>query len=74
MHRLRTWFRLSAVAVFPALAGCDSVLDVENPGQIPDEQLNSTEAVPKLVVGMSYDLTDAIDDILELTSLASGEL
>lgn len=42
------------------LAGCDGLLDVTNPGPINDADLNTTVAMPALVVGMSGDLSAAL--------------
>ncbi|MCK7504052.1 MAG: hypothetical protein MZV70_08065 [Desulfobacterales bacterium] len=42
------------------LAGCDGLLDVTNPGPINDADLNTTVAMPALVVGMSADLSAAL--------------
>lgn len=68
---------LALVGLVP-LAGlaCGDVLslDVEAPGRISDENLNSAQAVPGLVAGMSYDLTQSIDGGLQEILLAGGEL
>ena len=42
------------------LAGCDGLLDVTNPGPINDADLNTSVAMPALVVGMSADLSAAV--------------
>ena len=55
------------------LAGC-SVLDVEAPGVIADDDLNNKDAIPGIVTGMSYDLAESIDDSIEALALAAGEL
>jgi len=75
MNRIKTIRRVALVALV-ATAGCSEVLslDVEAPGRIADEDLNSVDAVPGLVAGMSYDLTQAIDGALQEIILAGGEL
>lgn len=64
---------LAAVAVVLPLAACH-VFDVQSPGRIADSNLNSAEAVPGIVTGMSYDLAQAMNSGAELTSLAAEEL
>lgn len=58
------------------LAGCSDVLslDVEAPGRIADEDLNTVEAMAGLVAGMSFDLTGAVQAQLQETLMAGGEL
>lgn len=56
-----------------ALGGCD-LLDVTSPGRIADEDLNSQDAFPGLVAGMSFDMTEAIDESDQDLAMASGEL
>ncbi|MEK9500020.1 RagB/SusD family nutrient uptake outer membrane protein [Gaopeijia maritima] len=72
MNRKSVW----TVALLLPLAGCSEVLslDVESPGRIADDDLNNADAVPGLVAGMSYDLTQAYGGVLQELSLASGEL
>ncbi len=73
MHRLQRlgWLGL----LVPALACSDLLnLDVEAPGRIADEDLNDPDAIPGLVVGMSYDLTDAVDATLQDVVMAEGQL
>jgi hypothetical protein len=66
---------LALAAVLP-LAACSDVLslDVESPGRIADDDLNSPDAVPGLVAGMSFDLTQAIDGVLQQVLMAGGEV
>lgn len=68
--------RILALAGLVPLAACSEVLslDVESPGRIADGDLSSPDAVPGLVAGMSYDLTQATDAVLQELSLASGDL
>lgn len=68
--------RLAAALAILALPACDEVLslDVEAPGRIADEDLNNPEAVAALVVGMSFDLTGAVQAQLQEVVMAGGEL
>lgn len=72
----KTTWRLLALLAALALPACDEVLslDVEAPGRIGDDDLNTPAAVPALVVGMSFDLTQAHDSHLQEVLLAGGEL
>ncbi|HEX7119627.1 MAG TPA: RagB/SusD family nutrient uptake outer membrane protein [Longimicrobiales bacterium] len=74
MNRYGTRFRAGALAAILPLAACSDFFDVQSPGTIPDENLNSRDAVESLVVGMSYDMASAMDGSLEFLSLASGDL
>ncbi|HSG48445.1 MAG TPA: RagB/SusD family nutrient uptake outer membrane protein [Longimicrobiales bacterium] len=75
MNRIKT-IRRAALVALVATAGCSEVLslDVEAPGRIADDDLNSGEAVSGLVAGMSYDLSQAIDGALQEILLAGGDL
>lgn len=68
--------RMLALAGLVPLAACSDVLslDVESPGRIADEDLNTIDAVPGLVAGMSADLTEGIDGALQELVLAGGEI
>jgi hypothetical protein len=66
--------RVALTLLLPALGACDSLLEVESPGRIADDDLASGDAVPGLVVGMRYDLSQAVEGPLESFSLAAGEL
>jgi hypothetical protein len=63
---------LAATAM--AVGGCKGVLDVENPGPIEDRNLRTPDAIPSLVTGMSADLSEELDEIVRLTSVAADEL
>jgi hypothetical protein len=56
------------------LGACSDVLTVTNPGPIEDSKLNTPEAVPGFVAGMSGDLSNALDEIVRITGIASDEL
>ena len=66
--------RLGAVAGALALAACGDVLEVRNPGPIPDEDLNRPDAVQSLVNGMSLDLSRAFDPLTQGTAIMADEL
>lgn len=61
------------VALAPA---CDEVLslDVEAPGRIADDDLNTRDAMAGLVAGMSFDLSQAFDSQLQEVIMAGGEM
>lgn len=63
------------VAVLP-LTACDNIFDLEadSPGLVADDDLNSREALDGLVVGMSFNLTDAYDVTLQDVTMAGGNL
>lgn len=63
-----------ALAGMLPLAGCGGFMDVTNPGPIEDDALNSVDAVPSLVAGMSGDLSIVLDDIMRLSGIASDDL
>ena len=54
--------RASAVTSLLALAACN-FFDVENPGPIPDDELNQSSAMASLVTGMSFDLSRGLDEL-----------
>jgi hypothetical protein len=56
------------------LAGCKGFLDVTNPGPIEDSKLQTPDAVPALVVGMSADFANVLDEMVRITAIASDEL
>lgn len=76
MSMTRKWYRLAALAALVPFAACSDVLslDVEAPGRIADEDLYTIDAVPGMVAGMSYDLTQAVDGLLQELSLASLDI
>jgi len=56
------------------LSGCHSFLDVTNPGPIEDAKLQTPDAVPALVVGMSADYANVYDEMVRITAIASDEM
>lgn len=70
---MRTTTHLIALAAIAGLvAGCG--LDVTNPGPIEDTKLQTPDAVPALVVGMSADYANVYDEMVRITAIASDEL
>lgn len=65
---------LALASAVTTVAGCKGFLDVENPGPIEDRNLQTPDAIPSLVTGMSADLSEELDDIVRLTSVAADEL
>ena len=74
MTTMRKPFRVAVLAALLGVAGCGDLLDVEAPGRLADENLNTENAFDALVEGMSADLTGAIDDMTYISPIASGEL
>src|SRR5688500_10111989 len=74
MQNTRRWLSVGIVALLPVLGACGDIFEVESPGRIADKDLNDRDAIPGLVVGMSYDLAGAMNATVDLSSLASGEL
>ena len=66
--------RFAPIAALFAATACGGLLDVEAPGTIEDENLNSEDAIPGLVVGMAFDLAQSLDNSIETLTLAAGEL
>jgi len=67
--------RVLLVALAGALSAvaCNGFLEVTNPGPIADESLFTPDAVPSLVVGMSADYSNILDEITRITSIAGDE-
>lgn len=63
-----------ALAGVVALGACSGVLEVDNPGPIEDEQLQTPDAVGGFVTGMSGDLSNALDEIVRISGIASDEI
>jgi hypothetical protein len=76
MKTMSRMLRMAALGILLPLAACSDLLtlDVEAPGRIADEDLNNPDAVGGLVVGMSFDLTDAVDATLQDVAIANGNL
>jgi len=65
--------RASVATSLLALAACN-FFDVSNPGPIADENLNNPNAMPGLVTGMAFDLSQAIDATAQNLAIMSDEL
>lgn len=64
----------AALAALLALPACDGLFEVQNPGPIPDEELNTVTAMPSLVNGMSADLAFALSEVVQTISILSDDL
>lgn len=64
---------LVALAGTLSTVGCSGFLDVTNPGPIADASLYTPDAVPSLVVGMSSDYSNILDEITRITAIAGDE-
>lgn len=76
MPKMSKMHRSAYVAIVAALTlgACSDFLTVENPGPIEDAKLQTAEAVPGFVVGMSGDLSNALDEIIRITAIVTDEL
>jgi hypothetical protein len=72
--RNKTGGRVAALLAGLALGACSNVLDVSNPGPIEDAKLQTADAVPGFVTGMSGDLSNALDEMVRISGIASDEL
>ncbi|MGH7564504.1 MAG: hypothetical protein ACREK5_08775 [Gemmatimonadota bacterium] len=54
--------------------GCDALLDVSNPGAVPEEALESEEDLPVVVNGVYGDIQEAFDETVLYTALFTDEL
>jgi hypothetical protein len=70
-HRIKRAGLLTAVA---ATVACGNILDVENPGPLDDEELNNIQTMTPLVNGMSFDLSRALDEVLQNSSIMADDL
>ncbi|HKJ91552.1 MAG TPA: RagB/SusD family nutrient uptake outer membrane protein [Longimicrobiales bacterium] len=66
--------RLGVLAAVLWLGACGDLLTVKAHGTIADDNLNSPDAVDALVEGMSYNLSQAYDEMVYIEPIASGEL
>ena len=51
--------RIAAFLALLPVGGCSGLLDVESPGRIADSDLGTPDAIPGMVIGMKYDLSQA---------------
>lgn len=70
------WLALAILPALPLVAGCGDVftLEAESPGRVADDDLNNRDAFNGLVVGMSFNLSDAVDLTLQDVTMAGGNL
>jgi starch-binding outer membrane protein, SusD/RagB family len=66
------WSALAAGAI--VIQACSDFLTVNNPGSVRDEELNTVASMPGLVVGMSFDLSRALDEVLQNSSIMGDDL
>lgn len=74
---MNTRIHIQCVALAAGILGasaCGDLLSVDNPGAISDDDLNTATAMPGLVVGMSFDLSRALDAVLQNSSIMSDDL
>ena len=71
---MRTNTRLIALTLAGAASLASCSLDVSNPGPIEDAKLQTPDAVPALVVGMSADYANVLDEMVRITAIASDEM
>lgn len=57
-----------------ALTGCNGLTDVKQPGPIADAALQTPDAVPALVTGMSADYSNVFSYIVRISAIASDEM
>ena len=74
MQNRRILRAAAALAGVLALPACDGLFEVQNPGPIPDDQLNTVTAMPSLVNGMSADLAFALSEVVQTISILSDDL
>jgi starch-binding outer membrane protein, SusD/RagB family len=56
------------------IVACGDLLNVSNPGAYDDQDLNLPSALAPLVVGMSFDLSRAMDQVLQNSSIMGDDL
>lgn len=65
---------VAALAVVTLSGACNGLLEVTNPGPILDSSLYTAAAVPALVVGMSSDLSNEMDELARFSMEAGDEM
>jgi starch-binding outer membrane protein, SusD/RagB family len=70
----RIGVKVPLVAALAVLAACGDLLEVENPGSYDDDDLNAASAMAGLVVGMSFDLSRGLDEVLQNSSIMGDDL
>jgi starch-binding outer membrane protein, SusD/RagB family len=75
MTRIRNLVaKTSLLAGIGLLASCGDLINVENPGSLADDDLNTPAAMPGLVTGMSFDLSRGLDEVLQNTNIMADDL
>ncbi len=64
---------LGALVLMVALVACEALLEVENPGNVPEEALANEEAIPTLVDGVYGDLVRGFDNFVLRSGLFTDE-
>lgn len=64
---------IAFLALLPMVA-CSDLLEVESPGRIADDDLGTADAIPGMIIGMKYDLSQAVDGTQEFLALAAVDL
>lgn len=72
MSRFHKYLKAALPALAVVWTACD--FSVTNPGPLPDKDLNTPDAMPGLVVGMSADLSLAVGDQSYFSALLADEL
>ena len=49
--------------LFLLVGGCGDLFDIENPGQILDTDLDDVNLIDVLIVGLSSDVSDFMDNV-----------
>lgn len=71
------WTGLGGIAVALAVvmvAGCEGVLDVDDPTIVTPDQLTGPQAVPTVLNGLVRDFQEAYDDYVRYTSMFTDEM
>ncbi|MEQ9568711.1 MAG: RagB/SusD family nutrient uptake outer membrane protein [Longimicrobiales bacterium] len=55
-------------------AGCGDLFDIENPGEILDDDLNDPELIDVLITGLSSDVSDFVDNVAFDVARLSDEM
>lgn len=55
-------------------AGCGDIFDIENPGEILDEDLNDANLIDVLITGLSSDVSDFVDNVAFDVARLSDEM
>lgn len=76
MNNTRKLVRFAALVALVPFAACSDLLslDVEAPGRIADTDLNIPGAMPGIASGVGYNLTSAMDAVVQQLSMASLDL